>query len=404
MRFSSTRVLAVLPLLLASYAHADQIALKPSLQVGQAWTFDNTQDSTTDNKATKDGQTQPFTSKTHSHHSGKAEVLAVQNGLPSSMRITFDADSSDSSSFADQPAQSVPFVYAGKAITITRGDDGSVTDDFTGQADPNASGELHSMLDEQAVFFPKQPVSVGDEWQGDPQALSRALQLAGNDRAGMTLKLLSVKDVGGRSIAEIKVSVVAQKAQGTLQSEVILQGTSLVDLQSGHAVKSDLAGTIKLNGQQTSNDPNGNAVTYQVEGSGTLTSSGTADFLNTGAPAAAGGPSAVDGGAAAPAAVNPLAPTPSFTGKFAGDSLSLDGSDSNGAYQGSLQLGENKFPAKATVNGPSLTGTFDAGGSSFSFTATMDGDSVTLNSGGKTYRLKRSVPAPVNPLDPGGTP
>jgi hypothetical protein len=322
------------------------------------------------------------------------------------MRITFDASSEDSSSFNDQPAQPTPFVYAGKTITITRTSSGDVSDDFTDKADPSTIGELHSMLDEQAVFFPKQPVSIGDEWPGDPQALGRALQLAGTDRAGMTLKLLSVKDLNGRSTAEIKVSVVAMKAQGGIQSQLILQGTSLVDLQTGHAIKTNLAGTIKLNGQQSSTDPNGNAVTYQIDGNGTITSSGSADFITGdagGAPATptVNVPTNVPT-PAAPGAINPLAPPASFTGKFASDTLTLDGADSNGDFQGSILLGQNKFPAKAKINAQSLDGTFEAGGNSFPFTANLDGDTVTLSSGGKTYTLKRSAPAPVNPLDPGG--
>jgi hypothetical protein len=257
------------------------------------------------------------------------------------------------------------------------------------------------MLDEQAVFFPTHPVSVGDEWPADPQALARALQLAGKDTAGMTLKLLSVKDISGRATAELKVSVAAIKGQGGIQSKLIMQGTTLVDLQSGHAIKSDLKGTIDLQGEQSSTDPNGNAVTYQVEGSGTLNTGGSADLSSSDLPAAPiSSPPFAAGGNPPVAAVNPLAPAPAgFTGKFANDSLTLDGSDSNGDYQGSITLGQNKFPAKAKINGQSLDGTFEANGTSFPFTATVNGDSVSLVSGGKTYALKRS--GPVNPLDPG---
>jgi hypothetical protein len=415
MKIFPTRVLSLLPILLlasiAAPSHAQQITLKPSFQVGQAWNFDVTQDSNSDNKATKDGQTQPFNSKTHSHHTGKMEVVAVQNGLPTSLRISFDAGCEDSSSFADQPAQPTPFAYAGKTITITRGDNGDVTDDFNDKADASSIAGLHAMLDEEAVFFPNKPVAVGEEWSADPQILSRALQLAGNDRAGMTLKLLSVDQTGARPTAEVKVSIVAMKTQGQIQSKVILQGTSVVDLQTGHAIKSDLKGTIDLQGQQTANGPDGQPATYQVSGSGTLTTAGTADFISAdaGAPPASNTPVATGNGPGPafgtaptpPAGVNPLAPPPSFTGKFANDTLTLDGSDSNGDFQGSIQLGQTKYPAKARVNGQSLNGTFDAGGSSFPFTATLDGDTVSVVSGGKTYTLKRSVPAPVNPLDPG---
>ncbi len=406
-----TSGLLSLTLLLSQAASlAQQITLKPAAEVGQAWGFDQLQESVTNNSASANGQSQPFSAHQQSHHTGTAEILAVKDGLPTSLRIKFDVTSSDSTAMNDQPAQSVPFPYAGKTVTITRNDDGSVSDDFNGQADPSNSAELHSLLDEGAVFFPAKPISVGDEWPADPQVLSRALQLTGKETAGMTLKLLSVNDVAGHQVAEIKVSVAAIKFQGGIQSKVIMQGTSLVDVQTGQCTKSDLAGTIDLQGQQSSNGPDGNPVTYDIAGNGTISSSSTEHPLGgtsptpaptpapaAEAPAVANNPAPTPS-APADSAINPLgaAATASFTGKFSDGKLTLDGTDSNGDFSGTLQLGDSKFPAKARINGQSLDGTFNAGGTSFPFTATLNGDTVNLTSGGKNYTLTRA--APVNPL------
>ncbi len=79
-----------------------------------------------------------------------------------------------------------------------------------------------------------------------------------------------------------------------------------------------------------------------------------------------------------------------FARKFEGDGLRVDltGSRADG-YRGTLILRGLEYPAEAkSADGRNLSGRFQVQETWYDFTATLDGDSMSLSSGGKTYRLK----------------
>jgi hypothetical protein len=398
-------------LLSGSAFAADKIPLRLALEPGMAWTFEQTQDNASDNKATANGQSQSFSTKMHGHRIGKIEVVAAKNGIPTTLKVTY-GDGCETVNESGGQQFKPPFPYAGKTITITRADDGSITDDFNDQVDPQTMAELHEIVDQELVFFPKDPVAVGEEWPGDAPALGRALQLQGpNEQAGMTLKLLSVKEVDGRPTAEVKVSIAAVKEQQGIQVKVVSQGTALVDIHTGHAVQVDLKGTTTGSGDPSGPGPNGQQITYHIEGSGTLTSSETSKFISAGsAPTAV----AITSGAPSAPADNPLAPSAPadpFAGTFSDGKLTVDWSAATAdGYSGTLTLGDKKFQAKAQRIGQRLDGAFDSGGTKFPFSATLDGDTLNFVTGTKTYTLKKAAvnpldapSAPANPLAPGAS-
>jgi hypothetical protein len=90
-----------------------------------------------------------------------------------------------------------------------------------------------------------------------------------------------------------------------------------------------------------------------------------------------------------------------FAGKYSDGKLTVDLSDSAGAYAGTITLGDQRFPATAHSNGHGLDGTFTAGGNTFPFTASLEDQTLTLATGGTTYTLKRNSPA-ANPLAQSG--
>jgi hypothetical protein len=69
---------------------ADKIPLRLAIEPGMSWSFDESQENASDNKATANGQSQSFSTKMHGHRSGKIEVLTVKNGIPSSLKVTYD--------------------------------------------------------------------------------------------------------------------------------------------------------------------------------------------------------------------------------------------------------------------------------------------------------------------------
>lgn len=414
MRKTLRAFVAFTMLLPAGVLLAERVELRLALQPGQSWSFEQTQDSRSDNKATGGGMSQPFTTVNSSRRSGKVEVLAVEGGLPTSLRVTFDEGLESSMEMVGQGRQSMPFPYSGKTITLNRDAGGRITDDSGGQVDPAAQNELHGLMDQGVALYPKGPVDVGQEWQADPQLVARMMQLQGpNDMAGMTLKLLSIKDVDGRPTAEVKVSVAVDMQQQGLKSTVISQGTTLVDLASGHTVKTDLKGTTKVEGQQQGPGPNGQPIAYQIEGNGTITIAAKTPFINAGnavaarpAQPVANDPIVGDGGGPNPLANNPLAAaTDPIAGSYTDGKLKLELAGGDGSYKGTITLGAQTFPATATSNGGKLEGTFQAGANKFPFVATVGEYSMKFETGGTTYTLKKTASpkpaAPANPLAPG---
>ena len=100
---------------------------------------------------------------------------------------------------------------------------------------------------------------------------------------------------------------------------------------------------------------------------------------------------------------NPLAAPPQpFAGTFQNDKLTVrleyDATLPIPSYKGTIEMGPVAFPARGSVKDGKLEGNFtDKDGNSFAFVAALDGDTLTLASGGATYKLAAQRPA-VNPL------
>ena len=98
-------------------------------------------------------------------------------------------------------------------------------------------------------------------------------------------------------------------------------------------------------------------------------------------------------------AVNPLAPPAApdpFVNTFSDGALTLTLDGDAGTYAGSMDLGGQSYPVQATANGDALSGTFSSSGAIFTFTATLDGTVLRLESDGNVFTLEHQAPA--NPL------
>ena len=106
---------------------------------------------------------------------------------------------------------------------------------------------------------------------------------------------------------------------------------------------------------------------------------------------------------------NPLASDP-LVGTFVGDGLQVIVAGGGGRYQGELVLGGQRYAFQATGGNGRLDGTFASGGQSFAFSGALSGDTLTIESGGATYRTVRTAggsgptpapgPAPADANDP----
>lgn len=90
-----------------------------------------------------------------------------------------------------------------------------------------------------------------------------------------------------------------------------------------------------------------------------------------------------------------------FTGTFKSDQLTVAfKGDARGMMTGMITMADKEFPASGAVQSGRLTGSFEAEGAKFDFTAAVDGKTMTLETGGARHILQR----PLNPLDPSDVP
>jgi hypothetical protein len=393
---------------LSATLHAqDKVPLKLALAPGMAWSFEQSQQANTDVKASFQGMTQPFTTTMSSKLSGKLEVLAVTEGQPSKVRIAFGPDCMTEQSMGGQPAQAVPSALAGKTVVVTRNADGTVTNDLQEHVEPAVTDELASAVEQSRAMFPSAPVAVGEEWSADPKALARMLQLKNpDDTARMTLKLLRVQDVAGRPTADVQMNIVVAMRQQDLKVKLTTAGTAKIDVPTGHINQIELRGDTETRGRQQGPGPDGNPVAYDIVGDGTLVIRNSAPFIkangsDTGDDAAAP-PAVAESYNAAPVGTAPM----SMAGRYVGEKLTVEMEQVAGTYTGTITMGQQQFPMTATAAGQRLNGSFDANGDKFEFLATVDGNAMTLQTGGATYKLKRPAKNPLggdggaNPLAP----
>jgi len=108
------------------------------------------------------------------------------------------------------------------------------------------------------------------------------------------------------------------------------------------------------------------------------------------------------------APTNPLAPIADpWLGAYEGDGLRITIAADAGGYAGELALGAQRFPFRATATPAGrLEGSFESGGAAFPFTADLNGDVLTLATGGASYVTRRvgAATPPANPLGGGATP
>ncbi len=69
-----------------------------------------------------------------------------------------------------------------------------------------------------------------------------------------------------------------------------------------------------------------------------------------------------------------------------------------GGYVGQIHMGQEQFPLKAHEEAGRLAGAFSSKGHDYDFTATREGEGLTLVTAGTRYELKKVAPPAANPL------
>jgi len=216
-------------------------------------------------------------------------------------------------------------------------------------------------------------------------------------------------DVKGRRamVVLMTADVTGEVAPG-LSGSRKLQGPVLIDVDTGRILSADLNGMIEMSGAQQNE-----GMQMSMQSRGNVSIKIESSIPQGGAPAPIAGPmggGGIAGGNPPPAGGggnplggggNPLgggggaAPAPaSLAGTYQDDQIKFELRDHPAGYSATITMGDQRFPANATMQGGALVGTFESGNERFDFTARVTGDAMEFVTGNTTYNLKRKK----NPL------
>jgi len=248
--------------------------LKYRPAVGQRMAYEQSIDMTVAVKAAHEGSRRSVdqTQKVHSQVVvTNEEVLQVRDGtVTSAKRVAFGPNCWTATQTDDKPTRKNKLVYAGKTVNFTLKPDGKVEQDFGVKPTPQEMRMLREAMLGRATGLPEQPVAVGDRWRND-EAMRALLDLSHDDTVSTLYTLKAVKPHEGRQVAEVRVSAAIMRSDKTgLNQEVCFEGTSLVDLETGVMLKSDVTGTGTLAGTDPSGLKVNGSVTMEIHRSGRL--------------------------------------------------------------------------------------------------------------------------------------
>ena len=385
--------LALLPAA-AAFGQAKQIAL--NAPVGTQIQFAETTGLNFDMQMNLGGQQMNVQQQIANREAGTMEVLEADGGRPTKVRVTFAPDSGASVESNGQ-SQKSPFPLAGQTVTITAAAGDSVTVEPDPGLDPAVKKELRDYLTLGGGLLPEEPIGPGDSWKPDPDAMGEAMPGI-TPETTLTLGQFATRD--GREVAEVTAKVQAQGEMQGANMNVTANGPMVFDVATGVLLSSDIAGDIKMSGTVEQQ-----GMTVQIDGGGKLTQQSRNTLTSAGGGAAATLQPPAGGAAATPQTpVPPATPDAPAVGSTEPADLYTDGTLAVAVRGDTLTLtrGGDSYPGTvASRNGQSLSGTFTASGTAFPYTATLAGDTLTFETGGATYTLKKqgaTSPTPANPF------
>ncbi len=380
-------------------------SLKLNLHRGDAWSFDRIYDMKAKMNRTDGGVAQQVDIMRHERIIGTAMVLAVENGLPTAMRINFDKQSEMEDQLPGERSTTHPYPLAGLTVTVRRAGAGAISIDPQPQVDPAIIKELEAWVDPDLSIYPKDPVLIGQQWPGNPTQLAKTFDLSGpDDQATMTVKLLDVDQVEGRTTAHVQVTTTAYTdSADTGTRKITVDGGMELDLASGRPIYNDQKGTLSMSGITRDQAADGQVTEIRFQGAGPLSILEKSGPPDAEVAAAMAGVTVQSNPGPAPAPPGPAAAAPAATsaleGHYTGTDLSAD--VQNNGVSGVLhgKTGDYPFMIQSLQDGQ-YAGVFRVGKDQYNFTMTYAGSVMTLSTGGKVYSMtKATVPAqPPNPL------
>ena len=232
-------------LIVATPVHAGETVMpKESRRAGDKLALDLVNESNDQyTQKTKDGTVTKTDAVTREHIKGTLTILEAKDGSATQSRIDVDPGCRDAHKVAGAAEETRPSPFAGKTITLTRHEDGTIDTDLKNNAAD--LGALTSVVDPDQDLFADHPVAVGDTW--DVSQSERKTQGIGpKDKIIAKCRLDDVKVVDGRKMAEIScsmASIVTQEDKTELETELSFK--FLIDAAQGLIVKLDGSGRTR---------------------------------------------------------------------------------------------------------------------------------------------------------------
>jgi hypothetical protein len=267
MRFSSIGLLIALVCLCgAAPAGAERktydLRYRPIL--GQRWAYEQSTDSTLTVEMGINRANVKTTNKyvRHSQLVVKCdETLEVADGKCTAKRVTFGKGCFSFDQQNDEPRRDHRLVYSDKTVTFRMLPDGTLDQDFGVKASGKHMRLLRDAVLGRNTIFPNRAVAVGDRWRAD-EVLRDVMELRPDDTISTVFTLKAVREQDGRQVADVAASAAVLMNERGLNLEMGLEGTYVVDVETGVPIKIDLVG-------QTSTAGSADARGVTLTGSGT---------------------------------------------------------------------------------------------------------------------------------------
>lgn len=254
MRYS-TFVIAGLVVSLCASAWADQkYTFHEKVQNGQKIPELMTCSSHMKSTTVTNGKLQTTESDTYQLLKAMVSVLEAKQGSATAIRADVDPSSYDTDSENGGAATKTPCSYAGKVVTLRRRADESISNDFTGDADPTDQDNLEGMLNPDEDFYPDVPVAVGDAWDVSVK-LSKHSELGPEDKLLAKCRLDWVREINGKQFAQITCNCATVRFEDNNIEDDIESGMKLVvDMSSCAIVTGDQTGVIRFHSPKSGNN------------------------------------------------------------------------------------------------------------------------------------------------------
>ncbi len=210
------------------------------------------------------GQTMGVQQQVQTRVEGNAQVLSVQNGKPSQVRLSFGPGSGTQITMNGQQAPQ-PFPLAGREVVVTVQNESVVQIEAVGGGalpmDPATVSVISPVVAFEDALRPGRPVGVGDEWPAqinDP---------SGMGQTNMTIRVVGFQQLGDRRAMQLQAQGTMTNTADGMSMNGPLSATMLVDLETGLPLQMNGTASVEISGASFQQGQQ-----IQINGSGQLSS------------------------------------------------------------------------------------------------------------------------------------